>query len=366
MSNGRGPGQLAGGGSSSFSSKMMRQIVESAPSVSVSVDLSELPEVPMPSLEGLEIHVPAAAEVTEQDILERFEQIYYTKAVKRTPRAFGESIQLGDELVVDLLGFLEGRIIPFSANQDLVLRLEPDILQPTLGTQLVGTPVGDTKVVTIGMADEDEFGQQRQLTAAFVVEVKAASTLEFPPADAPESLEAMGFDKDDINHAYRAIAENVTSERGTMMFIQGTNMALNAAADRIKVPVPHKLIQDEIRSAWSSTEGQYLMQKGLSRQDMDTALEGWLQDEETQQTARQRLKVMMVLLAFAREDEQAIELEELEGFVNQMADTVGVDIEEWRGAIADDGQAQFNIINSYVYIRTMFHLVAKIPVHYAD
>lgn len=361
----KAPAGMPGGGSASYSAKMMRQIVESAPSAASEVDLSELPEVPMPSLEGIEINVPAADPVTEEDILERFEQLYYTQCVKRNPREAGEAIQMGDELLLDLLGYMGGKIIPFSANENMVLRLEPDVLQPGLGTQLEGTAVGDTKVVTIPFEDLDANGQKQTFKLAFVCQVKGAASLDYPAADTPEVLEQIGLGSD-IQEVYQVLAERINEERAHMMVVDGMNMALQAVADRIEEPVPLQLIQDEIRNAWGKTEGKYLLEKGLSRQDQDAALEGWLADETTQATARKRLKLMMTLMAFAREDEQGIEIEELEGFVEQFSDSVGIDLDIWRESITEDDAAHLSIINTYIYIRTVAHITAHIPITYGD
>lgn len=368
MASGRGPRNPNAGTSgppSDLSSNIKRHIVESAPAAALEVDLASLPEASMPDIEGIEIHVPAPPPLTEADILERFEMMYYGQCVNRNPRGYGDTIAMEDELILDMVGYMGGRVIPFSAHSNLVIRLTRDVIQPGFGKQLEGSKVGETKVITTTMEDQDEFGASVKLNAAFVIEIKGAAHLTFPAADDPETLAKLGLGND-IQTAYRSIAEILTEERANMMVIQGINMAIEAVANRITTPIPFRLIQDEIRFSWEKSEGTYLAAKGLPQQDRESALEGWLQDEATQEVARKRLKTMMALLAYAQEEEQALQREELVGFVEGFAKSIGLDIKVWRAAVADNEEAQASILNSYLYIRTVSHLVAQIPIHYGE
>ena len=145
------------GGADSLSSKMMRQMVESAPTNIDDVDLTALPEVDMPDLEGVVVHVPAQPPVTEDDIYERFQKVYFNVCVERQVRKAGDLVELGDEVLIDMLAYMEGRIIPFSPQQNLQFVLEEDSFLEGFAEGLVGTPVGGTKSITILRPIEDEF-----------------------------------------------------------------------------------------------------------------------------------------------------------------------------------------------------------------
>ncbi len=354
------------GGADSLTSKMMRQMVESAPSTAEQVDLSSLPDVKMPSLEDIEVTVPAQAPVTEDDIFQRFQMMYYNTCVERKYRAFEEPIELGDEILLDMIGYLEGRIIPHSAKEDLKFILEENSFLDGFGASLVGATVGETKVVTIPRPIEDEFGLTKNLTAAFVVQIKSAATLSYPDPEAPETLAKFGLGDMSLEDLYKAIGEKLTAERASAMFVEGMNLALNAVANRIQSMIPDELIKTQIRSMWNEEEGHFLMEKGVARADMDAALEGWLADPDIQAEARQKLKVTQAILTYAANEDQEVQAEELDGFVEEFSKSLGIDPEAWRASVADDQDAQIEIFDTYLYVRTALHMISKISIKYGE
>lgn len=359
------PGPLMGG-ADSLSSKMMRQMVESAPSTDASVDLAALPDVEMPSLEGLTIQVPELPPITEDDIFERFQMMYYNLCVERNVRSLDEPVQLGDEVLLDMIGYIEGRIIPFSAKENVKFLLEENSFLVGFGSSLAGTPVGETTVITLAWPIEDEFGLTQNLTAAFVVQVKGAASLEFPDPEAPDTLAKFGQENMSLDDIYTAIGQQLTAERASAMFVKGNNMALEAVANRIPAAIPNELIQDQIRTMWSQQEGRFLIEKGLNRTDIDAALDGWLNDPRMQAEALNKLRTTLAILTFAAHEDQEVTEEELLGFVEEFSNNLGIDPETWRASVAGNTEAQVAIFDTYLYCRTALHLIAKVSIQYGE
>lgn len=357
--------QFAGGGANDFSSKIMRQAAEVAPVVSAEIDISLLPKIELPSLEGVEVRVPALPPVTEEEVMARFEMIYYDTCVERTLRELGEPVQLGDEILIDLIAYTGGKIVPFNSHENYRLRLEEDSVHPGFGTALAGAPVGETKVISLDLPQGEGALPTEQAKLVFVVDLKKAAALTFPPAEDPATLKQLGMG-DTINDVYGEIAATLGEERASLMLSQGIALTLETLADKVEVEVPQEHVEAEIRSQWSKTEGRFLMEKGLSRQDMDEALEGWLQDEDTQNTARQRLKIAMVVLAYAAQETEELSTEEVSTFFEELAEDNGIDIVKWRAYLAENEAEQEALLNQYLYLRTVTHLVSEIPIHYEE
>lgn len=352
-----------GGGEHSFSAKLMRQMAEKAPVTYTEVNTSALPVIELPNLAGLRIHVPALPLVTAEAVMERFELVYYDTCVERTFRRPGEPVQLGDEVLLDMICYAGGKIVPFNAHENLRLRLEKDSIRPGLGAAIAGTPVGETKLIPLTIPVEDVFGASVEGKIVFVVDLKAAASLKFPTPNTPETLQRIGLGKT-LDETYGKLARELGEERSGLMLSKGMNMALDAIADRVAAQVDEAHIDAEIRSQWSKTEGRFLTDKGLSRQDLDEALEGWLRDSETRETARQRIKIAMAVLAYARQESDDITPEEVEAFFEDYAAEQGIDLQKWRAELKSNPDQQAALLNQYLHMRTLFHLIGQVQIDY--
>ena len=127
--------------------------------------------------------------------------------------------------------------------------------------------MGETKVVSFDLPQDG--GEPVKL--AFVVDVKKAASLTFPQADAPETLKPLGLG-DTLDDVYGSIAKMLGEERAGITLAQGMAQTLSTLAGLVDAEFDASLIDDDIRSQWTKTEGRFLMEKGLSRQDLDDAL----------------------------------------------------------------------------------------------
>lgn len=268
---------------------------------------------------------------------------------------------MGDEVLLDLIVLANKRIMPFTSQENLRIRLEEDSIQPGFGSKLVGTLVGATEAFPYQMTLE-EGGLQN---IAFVIEIKMAASLEFPEATAPETLQQFEMG-DTIEEIYGNIAESLGNEREGAKNAKGMAMALDAIADRCEIEIEEEHVEDEIRTQWSNNEGRFLQEKGMAREDMNFALEGWRQDEGTRETAHQRLKITSAVLMYAALDPQELTEEEVDGFFRDHATSNGINIDEWRESIEDKPEEQLALLNEYLYLRTVTHLISEINIEYED
>lgn len=358
------PKAMPMGGSASFESKMMRSMLESTPTTEGQIDLSDLPDIPYPKVEGIEVRVPEPPIVTNQDVDMAFQTLYF-QCLGRDVRKAGETVQMGDEVLIDMVGFIEGIILPFSAQEDLVMHATPNALMPGFAEGLVGAVVGDTKMITVQMPQEDIMHGTRYLTAAFAVHVKGAAALTYPAPDSPEVLQKLGLGNS-LEEVRKVLAEQLTKERANAMVMQGFNMVLDKLLKQVKTPVPPKLIDEEIRFWWRKKEGEFLQKRGISRQDMDVALKGWQSNDNLRKDATRRLKVAMLFKAYNQENPPDIDTEELRGFIEELATSTGADPRAMFDAIAADKNEQNDLAEKYLYLRTMVEITANATIHYGS
>lgn len=352
------------GGSASFASKMMRSMVESTPTSTSESNIADLPDAPFPSMENLEVHVPEFPSPSEDDVMERFEHIYYQLAPRKIRKA-GEPLEMGDEILIDMVAYIEGRVVPFSAQESLTFQLEENSIMTGFGKELEGVPVGDSKVLTITLGDDYEIESLRGRITAFVVQVHGAATIDFPEPNSPEMLKAyqMGETMDEI---LLNLAKEMNDERSALMVLAGIDMVLRELASRILVKIPSKLIDDEIRSWWGNNEGRFLLEKGLGRQDLDEALEGWLEESSVREDAEFRLQTAMLIKSYLLDEKPTITKEEVQGFMREFAGSLGLDPDVWMDAVKSSPSDQEAIIDRYLYLRTVAHIMADATVHYGE
>lgn len=357
--------EVAGGGSASTTSKMMRNMIESSPVGETHVDLSILPEIPMPSLQDIRVQIPTPGDITEEQILQRFYLLCYQAAGRKVRKA-GDKLQVGDEVLVDMLGYVGGKILPLSAKQNLTFVLQPDSIHPGFGSGLIGATVGDTTTVSTTFQYDDLVAGKASATAVFVVDVKGAAELQFP-----DNLEHPNFlAKMKRGSSLEEIMSNISQEmadfQASSMVLQGMNEVMATLAKKVKVAIPSTLIDEEIRVWWGKSEGQFLAEKGIPRADQDSSLQGWLANSNMRKDAEQRLKVAMIIQAYLRESGRGVEVEEIEGFVDEFAAANGIDPQAWRASMANDDAEKRALVEKYLYMRTISQIMDQVSVIYGS
>ena len=251
-----------------------------------------------PSLDNLRVVLPEPPPVTGEDILARLEMWRQGSAVT-TSRPLGAPVERGDLVQVNLVVFSGGKLVPFSAQEDLRLILDgPGLQRPALAA-LVGAPVGAMlKVEDLLPADHSAVAFRNQ-PAIHVYAVRAAWSRTLVPVDDPELFPKLGLGQD-AQHAAMALQADLDDQRRRMLEGQITRSALDELVRRTQVEVPKMLVQKLMLQRWSSKEGKFLQSNGVDSTDCDAAFEAWLRDPEMADGVRSSIARSLVLRAVAR------------------------------------------------------------------
>ncbi|MEW5852505.1 MAG: peptidylprolyl isomerase [Myxococcota bacterium] len=312
----------------------LRRMLHNAPALQSAPDQPvALPEVEAPSLEGLEVTVPAPEPISSDELLERWLQIRRRHAQTRD-RAEGEPLAAGDEALVDIMAYVGGRILPFSTRADVWLPLDPDPLLPGLSEGLVGLAVGKSKVVPVLIPQSYPAVNMRGQNAVFAVTIKAARQVTLPDETSPDFLQQLnrGATMDEVMDSIR---DELEEEKAEELHDLGKNMVLDQLVSRTNVTVPDKLVDEEIRRRWTQSEGKALAARGLTFQEQEEALKGWLSDDTTRADARRRVAIALVLGAVAKRD-GLLEQASLDEFMSSYAEETGLPRAEVEEAFKND------------------------------
>ena len=284
------------------------------------------PEVEAPSLEGLSVTLPAGEDFTAEQVQQRFLELARAHATERY-RSPSELVCWGDEVLLDIAGYTQGRLIPFSIRTGVWLRLEPESMLPGLYEALVGHKPNEGLVVDITLPPEYPLPSLRGCQSRFLIHLQAAREVTYPALESTEFLQAFGRGGT-LEEATRSIVQQMVAESAQFLLHQGQQAVLDEVAARTRVDIPAELINEEIRRSWNSTEGRSVAELGFSREEQLESLNTWLRDEATRSQTEQRLRLALALGAICKRDGLRLTPERVEQMLQERATEAGVTMDE--------------------------------------
>jgi trigger factor len=283
------------------------------------------PDVVLGQTEGLEISIPDFS-VTDEMVENRLNEMrssYAQMADKDEPS------EMGDTVVIDFEGFIDG--VPFEGGkgEDYQLALGSNTFIPGFEEQLTGLKVGDEKEVEVSFPEdyqaEDLAGeasvfkvavknvqskQVRELNDEFAQEVSECDTLDELRADVRKNLEEMNENsrKDSLRQA--AVDKQLENCQVVLAESAIRSQAINMAQQ----------LEQRLSSQGISLE-QYLT---ITNSSIEALINSIMPDAEKQ------LKTNFMLEKIINEKGIEINDEELDIYIKDMAEKMSMEIEEVR------------------------------------
>lgn len=318
----------------------------------------QLPEVAeAPSLEGLSVTVPAPEGFTSEDVQDRFLELARPFATERA-RLPTEPIEWGDEVLLNLAGYSEGKLIPFSVKTDVWLPLEPEPLLPGLYEAIVGQAPTEGLVVDITLPDDYPVAALRGAPARFLVHVQAAREVTYPDFESPEFLEAFGRGKT-LQEATASVVEQMKEEHTQLLLLQARQQVLAEVAGRTRVEIPAELVDEEIRRRWGATEGVSVTELNFSDAEQEESLRTWLEDVETRAEVELRLRIALALGAIVKRDGLTLTPAHVEKLLRDEAESQGLSPADVAASLKADPQAQARIEQAAWHLMAVDHVMKK-------
>jgi trigger factor len=263
------------------------------------------PQAKLGEYKGLEVgraEPEAPSEIVDRE-LERMRQGFARLEPVERPAA------MGDALLIDFEGFVDGKAFEGGAATDYLLELGGDQLIEGFEEQLVGATPGETRQVEVGFPDDYRAEQLAGEDAVFKVEVKEVREKVLPELDDDFASEASEFDT--LEELRGDIGERVgkaMEERAEQDF---RIAAVDAAAEAATVELPDDLIEARAAERWERVERQ-LASQGMSP-DAYLQMQGKAREEileESRPDVERELRREAVLAAIA--EAEGIEVSEAE------------------------------------------------------
>ncbi len=293
------------------------------------------PEIELPSYRGIEVEQPTV-EVTDEQVDSQIDQLRERFAQLEV---IGRPLAEDDYAQIDIRTTRHSEEIPDLTRTDYLYEVGSKTVVPELDQQLEGSRKGDILRfnATLPEAAGPELSGQ-ELT--FTVLVKEAKAKVLPKLDDDFAQEASEFDTLDELRAHLRERLEESAEAHNRSELE--TRVLTAFLDRVDVPLPESMVNDELQYRAS----RFVQQLNM----MGIGLDQYLQGAETTQEqieadlraqAERAVKAQLVLEAVAAAEGMEASDEEVEAEIQRQAQRIGRDPEDVRKAL---GQGRAGVI----------------------
>ena len=316
---------------------LLRGKLDRAPLAKPKTRVENLPDVPAPDLSDFAVEVPVPPPITEQML---------QAAAAELARANGEvvfregdaPVEPDDEVLVDLVGYANGRVVPGSAKPQVWLTPEDEPALPGLRAVLNGQTVGKSVWAKVKYPDDSPLAMFAGQQLVYAVDLLAAQSIQPAELDAPALLEAAGVD--DVDGLIALLAESLEAEREQIAMHYAQLAIADALQARLgEVALADDIIDAELAHRWNETEGALLRDKGLSFDDQTFARDAFVKDSARRAELVHGLRTTMALAAIAKAQQLKPTREDLDRWLEQIAAVEGRPVEDLRDELKADVDA---------------------------
>ncbi|WP_244224521.1 peptidylprolyl isomerase [Corallococcus sicarius] len=346
----------------SGSGQGVERLLKMSPVVStVSAEALKLPSVAPPSLEGLSVRVPTPDDLTEEDLLRAFHEKRRALATTRE-RQPGESLEMGDDVQLNIVGYCDGKLIPFSARFGMTSELAPIEALPGFCEAVAeGGKVGASMQIALELPADYPVEHLQGKPARFLVDVVAARQVTLLPESSPEFLTKLGMGST-LEEVMDNLREELEDELSGQLWVQAQDMVLDELARRAPVELPRALVDEELRRRWVQAEGQAMVEYQFDVEEQQEALRGWLTDPATREDVERRLRIGIALKAVTEAEKLQLTPENLEELIREHMEPFGFGAEEVHAALRETPETTRRLTELGWYLLAVEHVMNKAKV----
>ncbi len=320
----------------------------------------QAPKVKAPSLKDFKLVLPESVpSSTAAQLVGIFKDLQLSGA-ERFPREAGEVVQPTDEVVVDVVGFLDERIVPFSAREDLTLGPGNDGMLPGLRATLDGIPVDATENIPFEIPQTHPIHSFRGKLARFVVRVKASADLVIPDPNSSDFLASLELGED-FDQVFDELAKVDAENRLQALRYEAVMSALRQLSEKTGVKIPDSVIDHEIGRQWIEVEGHFLSRIGVPQEQREIALQAWLDNPELRADVANRSAITLTVGAIAAKEKLVIDQTMIDEYLKDLCESEGLEVEMVSASLAKEGPSKRReMTETLAYLRAVDFIVERI------
>ncbi|MEU8484446.1 MULTISPECIES: trigger factor [unclassified Streptomyces] len=288
------------------------------------------PEIVIPDYSGIEVEVDAI-EVSDEDVDKSVEQLRERFASTSPVERAAED---GDVVTIDLEAKVDGEVLEDGIASGVSYTIGSGELLEGIDEAVKGLEAGGEATFTSELKGGSAEGKEAEVS----VKVTQVAARELPSLDDEFAQLASEFDTlDELKADSRKRLENMKQyDQAT----QAQERVLEKLLELVEVPVPEKLLADEVQTRKHNLEHHQLGQMGL---DLEKYLE--IQgktveefDAETAEQAVKGIKTQFVLDELVNKEKLNVNQEELTEHLMRRAQSSGMSPDQFAQAVVEGGQ----------------------------
>ncbi|MCA9567723.1 MAG: hypothetical protein KC656_07765 [Myxococcales bacterium] len=327
----------------------------------------DLPPIEAPPLHDLIVVVPALPperEVDEARLLELYEARIRETAPRRR-RETGEFAKAGDEVLVTMAFFHEGKALAFTAvDRELLVAGEPWSV-PGVGEGLIGATYEELSSIRTTFPEDHEAAWLRGVTGTWRARILEIDVVSEPDWEAPDLLAQHGIDLS-LDDFMVALREEEIANMALELKNQAVEITLDLLRKRAPYTVPREAVEREIYTRWAGHEGRVLLELGAGESDLNLSFAAWLRDEATFADCERRVHVAVILAAIAERDGVTLSREALQDALDTAAAMTGATPEAIKADLKDDPAGRAAFEQDAYHIQLVDHVLSHARIRYLE
>lgn len=298
--------------------------------LSFTAEVDIRPEIEIPDYSGIEVTVETA-EVSDEDIDKAVDQLRERFASTTVvERAAAE----GDVVKVDLEAKIDGEVLEDGVAQGVDYTIGSGELLDGIDAAVTGLEAGGSATFTSELKGGSAEGREAEVK----VDVQTVSSRELPELDDEFAQLASEFDtlEELREDSRKRLGQSKKYEQAT----EAQEKVLDALIGLVEIPVPEKLLEDEISSRKHNLVNHQLSQMGLD-------LDGYLRmqdkseedfDAELKEQAEKGIRTQFILDELVNKEKLNVSQEELTEHLMRRAQSSGMSPDQFAQAVVEGGQ----------------------------
>jgi hypothetical protein len=218
----------------------------------------------------IKLHVPGDA-VTDRDVANRVVELQRLLATI-IPISGSTVLQMGDDVEVDVTGYVGGRVAIAQAATWCTIAANPFL--PGVFESLCGMTVPNTAVIELVLPAVYPAVELRGKVAGLVVQVKRAQRLRLPRVDDANFLQRTDRGVKTAAELHAKVRAEVVQERGRMMVIHAQLMFMRELYTRVGLDdaVDDNLVEDELKRRFAAKQGMAMQRLAVPLDEQRRAM----------------------------------------------------------------------------------------------
>ncbi|MFJ3820196.1 trigger factor [Streptomyces nodosus] len=298
--------------------------------LSFTAEVDVRPAIEIPDYSGIEVEVDAI-EVTDEDIDTSVEQLRDRFASTSPVERAAED---GDVVTIDLEAKVEDEVLEDGVAEGVSYTIGSGELLDGIDEAVKGLSAGQEGTFTSELKGGSAAGKEAEVT----VKVTQVAARELPELD--DEFAQLASEFDTLEELRADSRKRLANMKQYDQATQAQERVLDKLLELVEVPVPEKLLEDEINTRKHNLEHHQLPQMGLTIEKY-LEIQGKTAEEfdtETRDAAVKGIKTQFVLDELVNREKLNVSQEELTEHLMRRAASSGMSPDQFAQAVVEGGQ----------------------------